>query len=309
MSKTKEITNLLQDNNFELLSLELKKPNIFSILNIAQHEIRHSNFLAWLLSLHEKHGFSDLFLKWFLREILVQKDFNSINPIELDNLDLNQCRIYREWHFIDILIKHPKFVVVIENKVFSVDHSRQLKKYREFVERYFKDIPLKVYVYLTPYGNSPLDYNEHANYINISYRTILSNLTKLMDVYGDFISNSVRKYISDYIEIVEEKIMQEGKEIELVRKLYDNHREVLDFIFENKPDRILECAPIFEEIVKEKNYEYVGGNKGLCRFLPEDLKKIMPKTGTGWPRPNNFIFSFEIDYWPKNVQMGAFRFC
>ncbi len=66
-----QITNLLQDNNFELLSLELKKPNIFRILNITHYEIRHSNFLAWLLSPHEKHGFSTLFLKWFLREIFV----------------------------------------------------------------------------------------------------------------------------------------------------------------------------------------------------------------------------------------------
>ncbi len=192
---------------------------------------------------------------------------------------MNQCQIYREWNFIDILIKHPSFIVVIENKILTSDHSKQLQRYRNIIEKYFPNINSKVYVYLSPYGDAPVCTDESNNYLSISYRAILSNLIKLLDIYGSFMSVTVKNYIADYIDIIEEKIMQESNVIELVKKLYENHREVLDFIFENKPDRLLECAPIFKEIVKEKGYTYVGGNKGLCRFLPGDLVALIPKRG------------------------------
>lgn len=41
--------NLLKDEDFDRLDLGLKNPNIFQILRITKNEIRHSNFLSWLL--------------------------------------------------------------------------------------------------------------------------------------------------------------------------------------------------------------------------------------------------------------------
>ena len=49
--KTK-YSQLIKDINFDRLDLELKNPNIFQILKISNTEIRHSNFLSWLLILH-----------------------------------------------------------------------------------------------------------------------------------------------------------------------------------------------------------------------------------------------------------------
>lgn len=53
---------LLNDLDFDRLDLELRTPNIFQILNIARAEIRHSNFLAWLLDPNGTHGLGRLFL-------------------------------------------------------------------------------------------------------------------------------------------------------------------------------------------------------------------------------------------------------
>ena len=40
---------ILKDEDFDKLDLGLKNPNIFQILKITNKEIRHSNFLSWLL--------------------------------------------------------------------------------------------------------------------------------------------------------------------------------------------------------------------------------------------------------------------
>jgi hypothetical protein len=52
-SVERELTALLDDSAFERLENELKTPNIFSILKMESMEIRHSNFIAWLLDPHE----------------------------------------------------------------------------------------------------------------------------------------------------------------------------------------------------------------------------------------------------------------
>ena len=62
-SRLKELySNLLNDVDFDKLDLGLKNPNIFSILRITRNEIRHSNFLSWLLNPKGSHGLDDLFL-------------------------------------------------------------------------------------------------------------------------------------------------------------------------------------------------------------------------------------------------------
>ena len=52
---------LIKDINFDRLDLELKNPNIFQILKISNTEIRHSNFLSWLLDPSQSHKIGDIF--------------------------------------------------------------------------------------------------------------------------------------------------------------------------------------------------------------------------------------------------------
>ena len=46
---------LLNDDDFERIEIGLKAPNIFSILGVSRTEIRHSNFLGWLLDPNGSH--------------------------------------------------------------------------------------------------------------------------------------------------------------------------------------------------------------------------------------------------------------
>ena len=61
--------SVIADPDFERLELALREPNIFRALAIERREIRHSNFVAYLLDPTENHGLRDIVLRKFLRDI------------------------------------------------------------------------------------------------------------------------------------------------------------------------------------------------------------------------------------------------
>ena len=147
--KTK-YSQLIKDINFDRLDLELKNPNIFQILKISNTEIRHSNFLSWLLDPSQSHKIGDIFLKRFLREVFSSDKFETIDQIDVEGMNLSNVQIYREWKNIDILIVLNETVVCVENKILTKEHSNQLERYKKIVEENFPNLR-KIFVYLTPF--------------------------------------------------------------------------------------------------------------------------------------------------------------
>ena len=94
------------------------------MLGIARREVLHSNFLGWLLDPAGSHGLRAIFLERFMRDVIGQWD--GLRVLEVERMDLNAVDVRREWRHIDILVKCDRFVVVIENKIDSQDHSDQL---------------------------------------------------------------------------------------------------------------------------------------------------------------------------------------
>ena len=96
--------------------------------------------------------------------------------------------------------------------------------------------------------------------------------------------------------------MKEHESVELAQQLYNNHREAIDFIIENIPDKIAEVREIIEETIVEEGYVLETCNKYYARFLTKNLSPIIPKTGT-WGWKNNESFLFEIAYWEKGLSL------
>ncbi|MFA7238170.1 MAG: PD-(D/E)XK nuclease family protein [Phycisphaeraceae bacterium] len=98
-------------DNDDLLALEERvgRFNIFDALGITRVEIRHSNFLGWLLDPAESHGQGPLFLNAILMDLFKKARGDGmdvpLSPVELDGAELRGVDIRREWHNIDILIK------------------------------------------------------------------------------------------------------------------------------------------------------------------------------------------------------------
>ncbi|BAY13327.1 PDDEXK-like family protein [Calothrix sp. NIES-2098] len=153
-------------DNEELDNLESKLAqfNIFEAIGVVRQEIRHSNFLAFLLNPSQNHRLDDIFLKRFLKGVLLDTEqstnvnYANISSVDVDIADLTDAEVKREWQNIDIFIHSPrnKLVCAIENKVDSREHSNQLERYRKIIENQYSNYQ-KIFIYLTPKGNKPSD--------------------------------------------------------------------------------------------------------------------------------------------------------
>uniref|UniRef100_UPI0005608937 PD-(D/E)XK nuclease family protein n=1 Tax=Rhizobium fredii TaxID=380 RepID=UPI0005608937 len=99
----------------------------FEALGMVGAEIRHSNYLAYILNPHRPHGFGAGLLRPFLIQALaIRPSLYSITPLDVHLLDLGSAEIRREWQNIDLLIVVPqeRVVVAIELKIDGIHPSR-----------------------------------------------------------------------------------------------------------------------------------------------------------------------------------------
>lgn len=296
--KTK-YSQLIKDINFDRLDLELKNPNIFQILKISNTEIRHSNFLSWLLDPSQSHKIGDIFLKRFLREVFSSDKFEKIDQIDVEGMNLSNVQIYREWKNIDILIVLNETVVCVENKILSKEHSNQLERYKKIVEENFPNLR-KIFVYLTPFGE--ISENESDNYEPISYVFVVETLERILKVYNSSLNDLVKTYIKDYIIMIKRELMKTDESIELSKKIYQNHKELLDFIYENKPDLSDHFIKILKEEMRKRDWIEGSSSKHYIRFYTEKIKDFIYYNKTiknGWKKNESFLFEIQV-YPPTN---------
>ena len=288
---------LLKDEDFDKLDLGLKNPNIFQILRITKNEIRHSNFLSWLLDPNESHKLGDIFLKRFLREVFSSDKFGDIDQVDVEGMDLSKVEIQREWKNIDILIKLENVVVCIENKVLSKEHSNQLRRYKEIIENQFPNHH-QTFVFLTPEGSSSED--ESESYEPISYEFIIESLDRIISVYGESLNEQVKNYIKDYITIIKRELMGTDKLTQLSKKIYQNHKELFDFIIEHKPEVVDDLSIIMKEELIKRGWILGSENKYYVRWLTPKIKDLIyynSETKNGWNKRESFLF--EVILYPS----------
>jgi hypothetical protein len=291
-------------NNEELESLEaiVDKFNIFSSLGIINQEIRHSNFLAWILDPNETHNLSDYFTVSFLKQVT----FNNSNPdskislFDIDTLDLTDTQVLREWNNIDVLLVNEdhKLLCVIENKVDSKEHSNQLKRYKDIVESNYPDYR-KLFVYLTVNGEVA---EGEATYVSVSYREVSELINRLLERKATQLSDEVTVFIRHYNDMIKRYIMEESEIQELCEQLYKKHKKALDLIFKHKPDLYSDIRDVLEEIIDENHLlEKDHCSKSYIRFISKSLD-FLPKEGEGWTKTNRILL-FEIQNYDKAVDM------
>ena len=284
---------LLKDEDFDKLDLGLKNPNIFQILRITKNEIRHSNFLSWLLDPSQSHKLGDIFLKRFLRKVFSSEKFGELDQVDVEGMDLTKVEIQREWKNIDILIKLKNVVVCVENKVLSKEHSNQLVKYKEIIENEFPNFQ-KTFVYLTPEGDSSED--ESEVYEPISYQFIVDSLERIVSVYGESLNEQVKNYIKDYITIIKRELMGTDKLTELSKKIYQNHKDLFDFIIDHKPDVLDKVKSIFEKQIQKRGWVLGSQGKSYLRFTTPKISELtyINQNSNGWRNKESFLFEFVL---------------
>jgi hypothetical protein len=255
-----EERGLLEDfvvNNPDLEQLEalLAEFNIFEAIGVVWQELRHSDFLAFLLNPAENHGLGDIFLKKFLMRLLIEAQDSPLSAIEIDVVNLQGAEVQREWRNIDILIQDPvnRLVCAIENKVDTTEHSDQLRRYREIVGREFAG-QRSIFIYLTPEGDEPSD----ENYLSFSYAQMAELIDTVCQAYKSTLKPDVFTLMTHYPKMLRRHIVSDSEIAQLCRKIYQKHQRALDLIFEHLPDRQLEIANKLKE-----NIENAKPNEGF----------------------------------------------
>ena len=272
------------------------KFNLFDILKITRVEIRHSNMLSWLLNPNENHGLGDSVIRGFIQYVVTSfsDDKDIFDTLLMDSHDFS---VQREWHNIDVIATSTteKFVLCIENKIDSKEHSNQLNRYRKQIEETFPDYK-KMYIYLSPEG---IEASDSDNWCSMSYADVLAivetarNKAKLLP--------EAQLLIDNYIDTIRRDIVGDERMAQICAEIYAKHQKALDLIFENRPDRAMELAEIFRawaaEMTAKGEIEFVPNKsvKGYTRFKTKTMSEILPdapEPKSGW-KTNNYYF-YEI---------------
>ena len=142
--------------------------NLLQILHLSRHELRHSDFLRWLLDPRASHEFGDRFLRYFLA--LVHRSGSAQLPENFETLDWSDLEVRREFEHIDLLIlsERHRMAVVVENKVAARERCGQLGDYERFIDRHFARDHLTL-VFLDMHGRQSVT----REAINIGYDQLL----------------------------------------------------------------------------------------------------------------------------------------
>jgi len=103
---SRKVLEWLVVDNPELDHLEdlLREFNLFEAIGATRQELRHSDFLRFLLDPSENHGLGDYFLKTLFKEALVGSTSQGIGAIDIDVANLADAEVERERFQIDVLV-------------------------------------------------------------------------------------------------------------------------------------------------------------------------------------------------------------
>ncbi len=296
--ETQALTNLIVNNpDLDKLESILSEFNLFETIGLVRQELQHSNLLAFLLSPKENHGLGDRFLKKFLSAAIAQTKLPPLSALEINLADLSDVEVRREWRHIDILIYSPRnhWVIAIENKVYSGEHDDQLKRYEERVETEFFDCEKKDFVYLTKEGGTA----PRERWRSLSYGTIADILENITVEHNSAIRNDVRMLVRHYINLIRRHLMNNSEIAQLCRKIYRQHHQALNLIYEHRPDLQREIADLLKTLIKEaEGIEQEDSNKFFIRCVPTVWDKVLlQKTSeTTWTKSRRLVMFEFFNY-------------
>ncbi|MFZ2095756.1 MAG: PD-(D/E)XK nuclease family protein [Anaerolineales bacterium] len=294
---------LLIDNpELERIESLLEQFNIFEALGAVWIELRHSDFLAFILNPYQNHGLGDSVVKSFLQRALAYAKYQQIpfRPIYLDVCDLDDLLVLREWQNIDITLidERNQFIAIIENKIRSGEHSEQLTRYRKIVELHYPGWR-KLYLFLTPDGDEPSD----PEYIPIDYNLVVDLVEKISDTRSSIIGPDILTLLTHYSQMLRRYIVSESEIADLCRKIYRKHQRALDLIYEYRPDKQGIIHDILDTIISENSdMELDFSSKSYVRFLPKKWDVLKLKHGEGWTRSGRMLM-YEFQNNPNSLAL------
>lgn len=284
---------VVENDDLERLEAQLAEFNLFEAIGAVRQELRHSDFLGFLLNPGGNHGLGDRFLKRFLERVLYGAPLQPVSPVEIDVSDLQDAEVRREWRGIDVLVssEEANLACVIENKVDAGESEGQLAGYRETAETEFPASRL-LFVFLTPDGREPSD----STYIPVAYADVAEIVDAIRGMYGSTLGTDVVTIMKHYTTMLRRHIVADSEVADLCRRIYRKHKQALDLIFEHRPDELWDIAEELKILIAGSSAEGIRpehSTKSYVRFSHESWRSVPAlMTGGVWSGIET-VLSFE----------------
>ena len=276
--------------------------NIFEALGAVTQEIRHSDFLAFLLNPRQNHGLGDVFTRRFIQKALqVPGAPAGVSPIHLDIWDLDDIEVRREWQGIDILLlDHAHhFATIVENKIYAAEQKGQLCRYWTTVSEHYPDWRI-LGILLTLQARQPTD----DRYVAVGYDTVLGLVASLAETRAASLGPDVRTLMLHYTQMLRRHFLEDTEIVTLARSIYQKHQKALDKIFEYRPDRQAQIRDIVDELITmTPGLIHDISSKSYIHFLPERWQESAAlKSGSGWTS-TGWLLMFEVANEPARLSL------
>lgn len=191
-------------------------------------EIRHGYFLAYMINPRKPHGFGDRIIRAFLEAAL---DNTSEEVAEIARLNLGSVQVRREWNRVDLLVILPvsKIIVAVELKIDAFQSDHQLADYRAKVQGEWPSAWgwRHEFLFLTKRGEVSKD-----NWRDLPMAMLISRLEAHSSEDDEAPGATM---LRDYTRMMRRHHVGDELTVELARKLWSEHGDVLDFLAKNRP--------------------------------------------------------------------------
>jgi hypothetical protein len=220
--------------HIERLGKILNRLNFFRAAGVTWSELRHSDFLAFLLSPGESHRLKDKFLKSFLQQVAMEHPSapNIPSSDELSSWTLDDSAVGREKDHIDIRITNTRLglAVIVENKTGTQEHGDQLKRYWEAILK-SRRTPRVIGLFLSPSRAVPT----HQAFLPISYRTVYRALENVRAVPEMSDSREVAMILRHYSQLIEGEFMDQSHASKIAWEIHRDYPKAISFLSNNPP--------------------------------------------------------------------------
>lgn len=178
------ITNFFENNSpFWHLKSYYAHSDSAERYGVSRMEIKHSNFISWLLKPENNGSLGTMTIRNFIKLIQSKStESTKFSTLDLDTAEISNVDIKRESvHHIDLFITldidKESYAFIIENKIYAPIADGQLSRYKTEVLNdnvYSNDNLVCAFLYTNyqdePYVNEQVRLAKHDNYIPITYQ-------------------------------------------------------------------------------------------------------------------------------------------
>jgi hypothetical protein len=294
---------LVVDNaDLERLESLANQFNIFEVIGAVRQELRHSDFLAYLLNPQQSHGLGDIFVRKLLQRVIskINRPSITVSAVDLDIWNVEASEVFREWQNIDILFVNEAngLVVAIENKIATGEHSDQLERYWQTL-RHAHPGKRILGLYLTPDGEEP----SHPEFLPVDYGQIASLVEDLASNRQLGANPDVRTLLLHYAQMLRRHIVSESEIAELCQRIYRKHKQALDLIYNHRPDHIAARGEFLRSLIRScTELAEDFSSKAYIRFTLKNWESAKLKAGQGWTKSGRMLL-FEFQNFEDSLKL------